>query len=260
MSKLGSVKLGSIKYLVPAPARSWLRRRGLAQKGRLLFDRVSDWSVLRRLTPYRPAFGVTHGRCIDRFYIEQFLAAHRNAIAGDVAEFADNRYTLQFAPAPVRSHVLDIDTSNPQVTLALDLTATASAPSDTFDCIIATQVLLVIYDYEASLRTLFKMLRPRGVALITVPGICQVIPEIMLGEGGQDWWRFTSASARRVVAEVFGEANVEVQSFGNVLSAVAFLHGLVQEEITPAELDYHDPAYEVIIGIKATKSVESNLP
>jgi hypothetical protein len=40
-----------------------------------------------------------------------------------------------------------------------------------------------------------------------------------------------------------------------VLTATAFLHGLVQEELTQAELEYHDPDYEVTIGVKATKQV-----
>ncbi len=46
---------------------------------------------------------------------------------------------------------------------------------------------------------------------------------------------------------------VVVHTYGNVLSATAFLHGLVQEELTRDELEYHDPNYEVTIGVKATK-------
>ncbi len=245
-------KLSSLKYLVPTPARSWLRQKGLVQRGRLFFDHVTDWSVLRRVQPYRGHLGVTHGHCVDRFYIEEFLQVHRGLITGDVAEFADDAYTRRFGSGDIRSHVLDIDSSNPNVTLILDLAQTEVAPSDLFDCILATQVLFEIYDYAACVRSLLKMLRPGGVALITVPGISPILPNNMRGKG-QDWWRFTASSAQRVVADVFGEANVEVQSYGNVLAAVAFLHGLVQEELTAEELAYHDPNYEVIIGIKATK-------
>ncbi len=248
-------KLSSLKYLVPSPARSWLRQKGLVQRSRLLLDHVTDWSVLRRLQPYRANLGVTHGHCIDRFYIEQFLEAHRNLITGDVAEFADDGYTRRFGSGNFRSHVLDIDSSNPHATLILDLAQTAAAPRGIFDCIVATQVLLFIYDYQSSLRSLYKMLRPRGVALITVPGICQALPQNMRGTE-REWWRFTAAGAGRSVADVFGDAHVEVESYGNVLSATALLHGLVQEELEPAELAYHDPGYEVIIGIKAIKSVE----
>ncbi|MGB6192337.1 MAG: hypothetical protein WBF42_07715 [Terracidiphilus sp.] len=252
-------KLGSIKRLVPAPARSWLRQRGFTQKGRLLFDHVTDWSVLRRLEPYRPSLGITHGHCIDRFYIEKFLAAHRSVITGDVSEFADNAYTLRFGSGQIRSHVLDIDPANPNATLTLDLACTDAVPSSVFDCILATQVLFEIYDYTAAVHSLFKMLRPGGTALITLPGLCQVIPKNMLG-GGHDWWRFTSSSARRLFGDVFGDANVQVASYGNVLSAVAFLHGLVQEELSTAELDFHDPNYELILGISALKPAACDLP
>ena len=36
-----------------------------------------------------------------------------------------------------------------------------------------------------------------------------------------------------------------------MLTATAFLHGLVQEELTQAELEFHDPDYEVILGVLA---------
>ena len=46
-----------------------------------------------------------------------------------------------------------------------------------------------------------------------------------------------------------------MQPYGNVLTATAFLYGLVQEELTRQELEFHDPDYEVVIGVKATKYV-----
>jgi hypothetical protein len=38
-----------------------------------------------------------------------------------------------------------------------------------------------------------------------------------------------------------------------VLSAIAFLHGLVTPELTPEELDYNDPEYQMVVCVRARK-------
>ena len=134
--------------------------------------------------------------------------------------------------------MIDIDERKNLRTVTLDLTQTATVPENTFDCIICIQTLLLIYDYTSSaIRTLRKMLNPNGVLLVTIPGICRRIPRTMLGGGDDDWWRFTRSSARRIFAEAFADENVIVETYGNVLTATAFLRGLVQEELTKAELN-----------------------
>ena len=87
----------------------------------------------------------------------------------------------------------------------------------------------LIYDLESAIESLHKILKPGGVLLLTVPGIS---PSPGKGLGGyNDYWRFTSASVRRLFAAVFGEAHVDVRCYGNVYAATAFLHGLAQEEL-----------------------------
>ena len=220
----------------------------------LVLDRVTDWSVLRRVRPYRSEFGWRRGDCIDRFYIEGFLATYESCIRGCVAEIGGNEYTKQFGGTRVEhSDILDINEQNSQRTMTIDLAQTANAPENIFDCIICPQTLYLIYDYTAAVRSLRKMLKPCGVLLVTLPGIAQRTPDTMLGGAGADWWRFTGRSAQRTFAGIFGAENVAVETYGNVLTATAFLHGLVQKELTGDELEYHDPDYEVIIGVKATK-------
>jgi hypothetical protein len=50
---------------------------------------------------------------------------------------------------------------------------------------------------------------------------------------------------------------VHVESHGNVLAAVAFLHGLAAHELTCAELDDHDPLYQLVITARAMKRRDS---
>jgi hypothetical protein len=97
-----------------------------------------------------------------------------------------------------------------------------------------------------------------------VPGISQIsAPEVIVsprleaadyGEGELlDYWRLTPASAAALCAESFGPDAVAVESYGNVLTAVALLHGLTIEDLRPGELAHRDPSYPLIVGICATK-------
>ena len=54
--------------------------------------------------------------------------------------------------------------------------------------------------------------------------------------------------------EWFPDAQTEVTPYGNVLSAMSYLHGLASEELATAELDYVDPDFEVIVGVRARKA------
>jgi hypothetical protein len=52
---------------------------------------------------------------------------------------------------------------------------------------------------------------------------------------------------------VFGSGQIAVDGGGNVLAAAAFLYGLSAGELTPAELDYADSAFDVTITARALK-------
>jgi hypothetical protein len=99
--------------------------------------------------------------------------------------------------------------------------------------------------------TLHRILKPGGVLLATCHGISQISSSDMQQWG--EYWRLTSLSARKLLTEVFNEECVMVQVYGNVLSATGFLHGLTAQELRREELDYLDPHYEVIIGVRAVK-------
>ncbi|WP_348260954.1 methyltransferase domain-containing protein [Telmatobacter sp. DSM 110680] len=217
------------------------------------FDRLIDFSELRRLKPYRPSFGWFRGRCIDRVYIEQFLSRHAQDIRGHCVEIGEDQYMVRFGNNQItQADVLDV-MPREGVTLLADLADAPGLPSNVFDCIICTQVLMCIYDVRAAIQTIFRILSPGGVALITLAGISQIAPPTMMAEGGE-FWRFTRFSAQRLFADSFGVENVYVESFGNVLAATAFLHGLVAAELTTEELAYNDPDYPLTVTVRAVKA------
>jgi SAM-dependent methyltransferase len=206
---------------------------------------------LRRLTPISRAFGFDRGLPIDRYYIERFLSVHGGDIRGDVLEIGDDAYTRRFGGDRVtKRDVLHVAEGNPQATIVGDLTCAVHIPPDSFDCVILTQTLHLIYDVRKALKTLYRILKPGGVLLATFPGISQIDHD----RWGESWcWAFTHVSARRLFEETFSTANVCVEVSGNVLAAIAFLHGLAAEELRQEELDCRDSHYAVSIMVRAVK-------
>jgi len=237
---------------VPAPARRW----ALARMTGTAYAPPAGWvrfGHLRRLTPLSRQFGFDRGRPIDRHYIEGFLGIHTSDIHGHVLEIADDTYTRAFGGERVcASDVLHVAPGQPQATIVGDLTCEDTLPASTFDCVILTQTLQFIYDASAALRTINRALKPGGVLLATFPGITPISRYDM--ERWGHFWSFTTLSGRRLFEESCSWAGVQVESFGNVLTAVALLYGLAAEELHPEELNHHDPDYEVIIAVRAIKA------
>jgi len=115
---------------------------------------------------------------------------------------------------------------------------------------VLTQTLQLVYDLPAAVATIYRILRPGGVVLATVPVLSPLSDE----EWRDSWcWGFTSVSARRLFAGAFSAASVEVESHGNVLAATAFLQGIAAEELRPEELDHRDPSYPILVTVRAVK-------
>lgn len=206
---------------------------------------------LRRLAPISDRWGFDRGLPIDRYYIEQFLQRESTRVRGVVLEIGDNTYTRRFGGTQVAvSDVLHVTPGAPGATIIGDLTQADHIPSDHFDCIILTQTLQLIYDTKSAIRTVFRILKPGGVVLATVPGITPISDATW----SQQWyWNFTTLSARRAFGESFPESSLTVTTYGNLLAATAFLQGLAAEELQTKELAHGDARYEVTIAVKAVK-------
>lgn len=237
-----------VRFLPAAALRALARVRGqpwCPPPGRV------RWGDLRRLEPVSRVFGFDRGLPVDRHYIERFLAAHAGSIRGRVLEVGDDAYTRRFgAERVVRADVLHGVDGNSRATFVADLAAGEELPSQAFDCVILTQTLHLVFDLKAAVSTLYRILKPGGVLLLTVPGISQRSTD----EWRDRWcWSLTTCSARRLFEAEFGAEWIEVAAHGNVLAAVAFLEGVATEELQASELDLVDPQYEVLVTVKATR-------
>ena len=211
-----------------------------------------DWGDFRRTDPISRDWGYERGTPVDCRYIEQFLAAHSSDIRGDVLEIQEDDFTRAFGGPRVAAHdVLDIDPSNERATIFADLRCAPGLAPGRFDCIILTQTLHVIDDVEAALRECYRLLKPGGVLLSTLPAASRTCLEY--GEDG-DLWRVTPAGARRLVHVAFAPSQASFDTYGNILTNTAFLHGLAAEELTDAEFAATDPYFPAITGVRARKS------
>lgn len=181
--------------------------------------------------------------------MNEFLGLHRSDISGRVLEVGDANYTKRFGTGVTSSDVLDVDRFNRRATVIADLETGVGVPVDTYDCIVCTQTLMFVFDVRKAVEALHGALRDGGVLLGSVSGISQ-ISEIDQARSGE-YWRFTTDSVTRLLRERFRECDVE--AFGNVFTALSFLHGLAAEELTPAELATHDPRYQLLIAFRALK-------
>jgi SAM-dependent methyltransferase len=239
------------KVLLPVRFRLWLRCWQVRVTEKPMY-RCVNFGDFRRTTPIHAGFGMGRGTYIDRYYVDRFLEENAASIRGRVLELSDNEYTVRFGGDRVtHSDILDVRPDHAAATIVADLTSPEGIPSESFDCVILTQVLNFIYDVQAAVQTVHRILKPGGCVLVSVPGIAPLSPDEM--EYCGDYWRFTRLSLQRLFEDVFPGGSVSVESHGNVLAAVAFMHGLAVEELKPEELDQRDPFIEVSIFLKAVK-------
>jgi hypothetical protein len=218
--------------------RRWLRRRY-----------PPAWlGTLRRTKPLSSGWGFDRGRPVDRYYIDRFLDSHRQDIHGRVLEILNSDYTNRYGSGIERADILDINPANPLATIIADLAAADSIGSDLFDCFVLTQTLQLIYEVKSAISHSHRILRPGGVLLATIPAVSR-----LAGDGYTDYWRFTPASCSLLFGELFGAGQVTVHSYGNVLTAIAFLEGMACEELSKRELDANDERFPVLLAIRAVK-------
>ena len=210
-----------------------------------------DMGDLARAKPIGLRFGYDRGTPVDRWYIERFLTRHAPDIRGRVLEVGDAAYSRRFGIGLTRQDVLHVSGDSPEATIVGDLSQPGLLPGEAFDCLLISQTLHLIFDLRAAVAELRRALAPNGVLLLTVPGVSS----IDRGEWKDAWlWSLTEASARRLFGEAFGAENVEIASHGNVYAATCFLHGLAAEEVDERLLEHDDPAYPLVVCVRAHRA------
>ncbi len=239
-----------LKKAIPQSGKRFLGKAGLHNF--LPGEGKVDAGDFNRTTPFSTEFGYDRGGPVDRYYIENFLKNKEDLITGRVLEIGDNEYTLFFGGGRVTSSdILHVDETNKSATFIGDISNAPQIPDNTFDAIILTQTLHLIYNFKDALTTCHRILKPGGSLLLTVPGITPIDH----GEWKNIWyWSFTDKALKKLMPEAFPNGDIEVNSFGNVFVATAFLYGMGLPEIEKAKLDFNDPHFQVVITVTAVKA------
>ena len=216
--------------------------------------------AMRRLRPVSEDWGFDRGKPVDRWYLEDFLNRFsRQAgygagdIQGRVIEVGGDDYARRFASGEGTTiDVLHVSAENPKATVVGDLVTGDGVPENAFDCVICTQTLHVLYDFQAAVgrctgcsrraasRSSRSPASPAAASPTATSGATTgVSPHRVPGGCSR------SRSARPTCGS---------ETYGNLLTAMGFLQGMAAEEFRDWELKVRDPDYEVLIGIRAQKA------
>lgn len=200
--------------------------------------------------PISTIYGIERGVPIDRFYIERFLTENKKYIKGHCLELLENNYTIKYGGNNIlKSDILDLDLNNKRANIFGDLKNLKNIINDnSYDCVILTQVLQFIDNCQEAISECYRILKPGGALLITVP--CLGRMDCASGVEG-DFWRFTSASINYLLKDKFDKTMVS--SVGNVKTGISFWIGLSQQDIKKSSYNYNDENFPMLVTAVAIK-------
>ncbi len=199
--------------------------------------------------PISQVYGLDRGTAIDRYYIEIFLESNKHYIQGNCLEILNDNYSKRFGEHRVTNiDILDIEETNKKANIIADLRNLSTISDNTYNCIILTQTLHLIDDFNSVVSECYRILKPGGAILVTLPTISRLDPTAGIDN---DYWRFTKNSAQYIFSKKFSDVNAV--SFGNLLSGINFLMGVSKEEMRQKDIDYIDESFPCLIGVRAIK-------
>ena len=187
------------------------------------------------------------GHSIARYYIEQFVTECKEFIKGTVMEIGDGRYSTLGQDAVEELLILSLDDEEKEHYIKGNLETGEGLQEESVDCLILTNVLSSLFDVQAAVCNIGKILKGGGYAIITVPGIASLY-RVQYETYGQ-FWRYTPSGIVQLLERYIPGAKLSVKEYGNVKTSAAFLYGLTVEDLTTEELEYRDSCYPLLIGI-----------
>lgn len=197
-----------------------------------------------------PSFGIGRGKAVDRIYIERFIEEHKCDIQGTVMEIQDNRYMQRYGEGRIKKEII-LHVEGGKNCMKGNFVTGEGLKESMTDCLICTQTLQYIYDLKSTAKNIYKILKRNGIALVTVPGIKSISSYHDAHWG--EYWSFTKKSLYQMFVDVFGKENIEINSYGNVKVAMAYLYGLCAEDLAEEDFQYNDENFPFIVTARLQK-------
>ncbi len=185
--------------------------------------------------------------CFDRKFINDYVQSNKNYIKGDVLEFSggDIIYAKKYGDKNINLKMAAYQGHKdiyPHADYHIDLEDISTLPEQKFDCIVATQVIMYMYDLKKTMENLKYMLKDNGALILTVPG-----PISYHSKGTRHMFSFTEESMTRLCSEIFGKENLlNVVPYGNLEYVQYCLYWMVPPE-NERHLE-HENRYTLLIG------------
>ena len=201
--------------------------------------------------PVSRIFGAERGLAVDRIYIEDFIKKYSCDIKDSVMEIGTDKYMVRFGEDRVAEKLILHVSGLIKDSFVGNFETGEGLYENMVDCLICTQTLQYIYDLRAAFRNIWKVIRPGGVALITVPGIKSI--SLRDDDLYDDLWSFTPKSVERLCMEVCDREGFTVEAYGNAKIAAAYLYGLCTNDLVDEDYLYSDPQFPFIVAARMKK-------
>ena len=145
-----SCLLPSVRLALLAPG--WVTRtltRGKRYKPRRTTGSRVDFGDLNSVHPLSTQFGFDRGLPVDRYYIERFLDRFAADVAGHLLEVGDDHYSRRLADRSHAAGCVACASGQPPATIVGDLAKPGLLPDNSFDCMIITQTLQLVFRLRA---------------------------------------------------------------------------------------------------------------
>lgn len=190
-----------------------------------------------------------------RYYWRRFLDAHAADVQGRCVEVGSAASALS-----VNRHaevdVLDLAPRD-GVTVVANISRADGLASNTYDCAIVPFTMHLIYDVDAALYHVLRILKPGGVLLANFPCVDYYFPTgLDMGTGTplfvHHWFTPIEVENRMRTAGLT-EKDFAVTIDGNLFARVAYQMNLPAEELTGDERDRADAGHPLLICVRAMK-------
>lgn len=229
----------------------------------------TTWPLVRQLRAMRfrrlqPVDGGHSDQLsIIRYYWADFLAAYRSDIQGKGLEIGETTTLRAYGGTQLtQADAIDLAAHGPDVRVVADLSRADHVPGDQYDCFIVPFTTAVIYDLEAFVYHAIRVLKPGGVLLINFWCTDFYLHRgLDMGTGAPLYmyhWSTPIGIHNLLQTLGLGEADYQLQVYGNLTTRLAFLLNIPARELTAHEREHLDPGQPLLICARVVKPAHWN--